>query len=121
MNMYAHVLAAGAVSVALLVPLLASAQGGIVPCTNNCGFEELITLIQRVIDFIIVTGTSVAALLFAWAGWLYMSARGDTGQIGKAHNVFTTVFWGYVIILSAWLVVRTILDALLKSGFSFLG
>ena len=70
----------------IFTPIAVFAQGGIVPdCGPDCGFNDLITLIQRVINFIIIVASPIAALLFAWAGWLYMSASGDQNQISKAQ------------------------------------
>ena len=61
----------------------------------------------------------VAAVAFAWAGVLYLTAAGDEGKIGKAHAIFTDVLIGLGIVLSAWLIVKLIVTGLgVKSGLS---
>ena len=103
--------------------LFVFAQGGLVPCDgSNCDFNALITLVQNIINFLLLVAAPIAAIMFAWAGFLYLSARGNSGQISKAHDIFWNVLWGLVIALAAWLIINTITNALLKnSGASLLG
>ena len=58
----------------------------------------------------------LAAIAFAWAGFLYLSARGNPGQISKAHGIFLNVAIGLGIVLIAWLAVDQILKALATTG-----
>ena len=103
-----------------LLPLVTSAQ--LVPCTDNCNFDDLITLVQRVIDFLIKDIASpIAALMFVYAGYLYLTAGDETEKVSTARQIFISVFWGYVIILGAWLIVRFILNYLTSSDYSLLG
>ena len=93
---------------------------GIVPCTGTaedpCTWTSLYTLAGRILTFIVILSTSVAAGVFAWAGVLYFSAGGDTGKIQKAHTLFAAVAIGLVIILTAFLVVDTLLKVLTDKG-----
>ena len=92
---------------------------GLVPCEGpDCNFDKLIELTQEVIDFLIVIIASpLATVLFAYAGWLYMSAGGDPGKVARGHQIFRNVLLGLVIALAAWLIVSTISSALLKKDF----
>lgn len=98
----------------------ANHSSGIVPCTGTaedpCTWESLYVLAGAILNFIVILSTSVAAIVFAWAGVLYFSAGGDTGKIQKAHTLFTAVAIGLVIILTAWLVVDTLLKTLTGEG-----
>ena len=98
-----------------------SAQNGIVPCGGegqpDCDFNQLIILIQSIINFLLFIAAPIAAVMFAYAGWLYLSAAGNQGQVEKAHKIFTTVFMGIVIALAAWLIVNVISTVLLKPDF----
>lgn len=103
---------------AALVPCGLSPGAGVnVEQTKPCEFKHAIQIIQNIINFIIIIAAPIAAIMFAYAGWLYLSAMGDTGQISKAHNVFWTVLVGFVIILSAWLIVKAI-SVLVKPEFT---
>ncbi len=114
-------------AVLLCIPLLlfgfaltVHAQG-LIPCGGSgqpaCNFTYLIQLIQNVIDFLLVdVAIPLAIILFAYAGWLYMSAGGDSGKVSKAHGIFMNVVFGLVLALAAWLIVNTIASALLNKN-----
>ncbi|NTV44802.1 MAG: hypothetical protein HGA67_03865 [Candidatus Yonathbacteria bacterium] len=102
----------GAFLLVAALPTVVSAQG-IVPCDGlDCDFNSLIGLVQALLTFFLTTAPFVAAALFAYGGFLYFTARGDTGQIGKAHKVFGAAAFGLVLILAAWLVIYTIMTGL---------
>lgn len=105
------------------VPAVAVGQEeptGLVPCggTGNdpCEFSDLIVLAQRIIQFLIVISVPIAAGLFSYAGYLYITAAGNPGQVSKAHNVFISVVIGFMIVLGAWLLVYTLANTLFKTG-----
>lgn len=93
----------------------ASDASGLIPkCPDSgCGFNELMILINTIISFILVDlATPLFALIIVYAGWLYLSAGGGEENITKAKTILTNAVIGYVIVLAAWLVVKTILSAL---------
>lgn len=93
----------------------ASDASGLIPeCPDSgCGFNELMILINTIISFILVDlATPLFALIIVYAGWLYLSAGGGEENIKKAKTILTNAVIGYVIVLAAWLVVKTILSAL---------
>lgn len=125
-----------AVAVILFVPAVSLAADPIVPSCNTtigdipnpngqgthkgftdpCGWNHLVKLGKNLLDFMIYIAVPIAAICFAWAGWLYLSARGNPGQISKAHGIFLNVTIGLVIVLVAWLVVDQIMKALVETG-----
>jgi len=100
----------------IIVPVFASAQGSFVPCDKNCGYNDLLKLVNNIIDWIIMISTPVAAGVFAWAGILYMTT-GIADQKSAAKAMLWKVFWGFVFILAAWIIVTTITNALLSPEF----
>jgi riboflavin transporter FmnP len=65
-----------------------------------------ITLIQNVLKYLIYTiATPIAAIMFAYAGYLYMTAGDEMGNIKKAHDIFVSVLWGFGVMLIAWALV----------------
>ena len=137
----------GILMLATLSPLVSyAATSGLIPCgfdVNNsgvvadefnpdgsiklseeCHYSDFITLVETVIDFLIFKlAAPISALMFAYAGFLYMTNNGNESQIKQAHDIFLSVFWGFVIALGAWLVVKVILGFLIgdTSPFNFLG
>ena len=58
-------------------------------------------------------------MLFAYAGWKYMTAGGNIGKATQARDIFTNVAIGLVIILAGWLVVDTVMKTLVKEHAGF--
>ena len=82
-------------------------------CQSIC---DLALLAQNILNDGIYVAIFLSAILFAWAGWKHMSAGGDSHQIQEANKVFAAVFIGLIIILSAWLIVNTLMSALLGNA-----
>lgn len=98
----------------------------IIPCgfvaADPCGFSDFILLIGNVIDVLLYVATFLAAFSFAYAGFLYVTSGGSPGKISQATGIFKNVAVGYLVALSAWLIVKTIESALLgQNAPSFLG
>lgn len=53
----------------------------------------------------------MATLLFMWAGFLYMFKATSGGQ-EEAKKIFWNVFWGFIIALAAFLIIKLILNGL---------
>lgn len=90
----------------------------LVPCDGaDCDFNSLMTLINRVLNFIIYLSIPLAAISISYAGYLYISAFGDTGKIEEAHAIFGKVLWGFAFVLGGWLIVYSIMSLLLGPDF----
>jgi len=106
----------------LAMPMLSFAQSGLVRCgdtSNPCDtFAELMTLINTVIRFILFDMViPIAAIMFAYAGFLMVTAGGSTEKVGKAKTIFTNVAIGVIIAVIAWLIISLILSILSPAGF----
>lgn len=113
-----------ALTVAAFMPGAAIAQtkkvSGLIPCGNvvangmvveseRCTFDDLIVLAQIVINFLIFRiAAPIAAVMFAYAGFLWLTNAGNESKITQAREVFWMVFWGLVIALAAWLTINMI-------------
>lgn len=132
-------------TVLMPIPAIAQSPSSIIPCGfdlngdtvirdtpsawsasphEECYFEDFIILAQKFIDFLIFKiAAPLAAVMFAYAGFLYVTNRGNEGQVKQAHDIFLYVFWGFVVALGAWITVNFILEFFLGSGsiYNFLG
>mgnify|MGYP001587001626 CR=1 FL=1 len=111
----------------IIVPVFTLAQGPFVPCGGNiidangniigkqpeCSYKHLLELVNKIINWIIMISVPVAAGVFAWAGFKYMTT-GISDQKSEAKAMINKVFIGFVVILSAWIIVNTITSALLR-------
>lgn len=102
---------------------------GLVLCNNTpiadgsiphpCDFKAFMTLINTVINFILVDmAIPIAAIMFAYAGFELVTSAGSTEKIGTAKNVFTNAVLGLAIAAAAWIIVKLILTTL---GYNDLG
>ncbi len=85
---------------------------------KGCGYPELVQLVSNFMNFLILLSIPMAAIAFAWAGWLMITAGGSSGQIDQAKEIFVKVLIGFMFVLSAWLIVFLITKTLLRGdGF----
>jgi len=87
------------------------------PCGGDLGWKQLMTLINNVIQFILFDMVvPIAAIMFAYAGFLLLFSGGDTSKKSKAKSIFTSVVIGFIIAIAAWLIIETILTLLGYDG-----
>jgi hypothetical protein len=106
------------------IPILSHAEWSVtkqlVPCNGpDCTFNSLVQLANNIIDFIVYISVPVSAIMFAYAGWLYITSS-TSGNIEKAHKIFVSVGLGLLFILGAWLIVKAILTGMGAEGKSLL-
>jgi len=94
----------------------------VVPCSGvvingqgtDCTICGLATLAQNLLNDGIFVAVFLSAVLFAWAGWKFVTAEssGNPGQINEAKGIFWHITGGLVLILGAWIIVSVIVQAL---------
>lgn len=107
----------------LIMPVISfAANVPLVACDNStgnlCDFNALMALVNRVIKFILFDMViPIAAIMFAYAGFLMVSAGGEVASARtKAKAIFTDVLIGLIIAVAAFLIVRTVLSILGYNG-----
>ena len=92
----------------------------IVPCGFNandeCEICDIVRLGTNVIAFLVFASVLVAALLFVNAGVLYIFSAANPANIARAHKIFTSALIGFLIVLSAWLIINVIMYFLFTSS-----
>lgn len=94
-----------------IVPASCNQVGG---CQSVC---DIATVAQNILNTGIYIAVFLSAVLFAWAGWLYLTNVANSGQHSRAIEVFQNVAIGLVIILAGWLVVDTLMRTLTGAEF----
>ena len=103
-------------------PMWVFAQGAglpsqIVPCKGvDCTVCHLATLAQNIINTGIFIFIFLSALMFAYAGFLYLSNEA-IGEQQKAKSIFKNVTIGLILLLAAWLLVDTLMKSVLGGSF----
>ena len=104
----------------LLFPVEIFAQEGIVPSGRDGDFSpdgfgscELVATINNTIRFLVGITGILAVIAFMYAGFVMVVSAGDTAMIEQAKRVFANVLIGFAILLSAFLVINTIMNMLI--------
>lgn len=89
----------------------------IVPCTgalgdNPCDLCDIAQLAQNVLNGGIYVAVFLSAILFAYAGVMYLTAGGEPGKASEAKKIFWNVGAGLLLILAAWLIVDLIMGVM---------
>ncbi len=123
---------------AVLAPVVVLAQSPLVPCGTEyktgdtlpagknigdikdpCGWGHLIQLVSNVANYLIILGAAFSAVAFGWAGFLMMTAGGEMSKIEQAKSIFGKVLVGFLLMLSAWLIVYAIEAGFIKNTTEF--
>jgi len=79
--------------------------------SNPCGFNDLLVMVNKVINYaLFVLFIPIAAILFAYAGFMLITSGGEVGKKKKALSVFWNVGLGLVIAVASWLIISTLLS-----------
>jgi len=104
----------------IVAPTVAFGAGGLVQIVpENCNdiggchsVCDLATLAQNILNDAIFIAVFLSAVLFAWAGFIYLTNIANPGEVSRAKGMFANVAIGLVIILASWLVVDVIMRTL---------
>lgn len=104
--------------------LVQCGTGDTTGAATECDFAAFMSLVNRLINFMLfVLAIPFAAISFAYAGYLYLSAGGgNEGNVKEAHGIFKSVAINLIIAFSAWLVIHAIISGLgVSETYNFLG
>ena len=87
-----------------------------------CGFNELTSMVNKIINFITVDlATPIFAIVLCIAGFMYIFDQGSETRVKKAKSMMLSALYGFLLVLAAWLIVKTILMAVgFPDAYSFL-
>ncbi len=95
-------------------------SSGLITCNGisiPCTFETLLTTVDKVIKFLtFIIGVPIVALSFAYAGFVLVTSGGNPSKKEEAKGIIGKAVIGLIILLSAWLIVRTVLLVFGYSG-----
>ncbi len=94
--------------------------GYIVSCTGvgnedggiECDWCRFVQMIGNLVQYSIYLAVMLSAIMFAYAGFLFLTNNGNKSNITKAWNIFRRAILGTVAILAAWLIVHAIMTKL---------
>ncbi len=90
---------------------LGNCPGGSKLC-NPIAAQSITQLINSILRVLIQIGLPVAAVFIIYAGFLYVTARGNEEQIKKAHKAFLWAAVGAAILVGAGAISRVITNTI---------
>ena len=104
----------------LFLPTLVGAEP-LVPCDgatgNACQACHFAELGQNILTWLIGIMAAIIALVFVIGGLKMVTAAGDTSKITSARSMMTNALIGFVILLSSWLIIDTIIKTFVEDDF----
>ncbi len=90
---------------------------------NLCQFKHLIILANNLIQDLVIVATMVTTFVLMYAGikLLIATFEGNVGALGQVKKMLQSVIIGYVVIVAGWVIVYTILHALVDPSYWLLG
>ncbi len=76
--------------------------------TNPLGINDISGLLDLILSIIITLGTPLIAIMIVYAGFLYLTAQGNTDKISKAHTALLYTVIGAAIILGSFVIKEAI-------------
>ena len=86
---------------------------------DPCDWCSLMQLVDNVIDFLFVLFTLAAVAMLMYVGFKMVMSQGNSEAWSEGKKMFSNLIVGFVIFISAWLIVDTILKMLIDPESDF--
>jgi hypothetical protein len=96
------------------VPLTEHGSTGDYGLENPLNADSLVEFVAQVLKLVYQVGLPVVIIMIVYAGFLYVKARGNPGEIQSAHNALRWTLIGAAIILGAS-VIAVAIEGTIKS------
>lgn len=87
-------------------------RGSLICQGKECELEDIFQLGVNLLSVAITFGIFFSAVLFAWAGWLYLKPGSSEGAHTEAKRIFMFSVGGLLISLCAFLIVELLINTL---------
>lgn len=84
-----------------------------------CQACDFMNLINNLLAFAVYFSAFVATIMFAYAGFLYVTAASNQENLTKAKSIFGKVLLGFFFVLTAWLLIDIVLSVFTNKSFGF--
>lgn len=120
--MQKYLVALGVVAVLFILPMTVGAADLVPECGGDgqpaCQACYAVELVNNVVSWLVMILGVIAAILIVVAGARLVTSGGNASAMEAAKSSMTNLIIGYIIVLSAWLVMDYGLRALLVEGGS---
>ncbi|MFT7644444.1 MAG: hypothetical protein ACI9BF_000088 [Candidatus Paceibacteria bacterium] len=77
---------------------------------NPLGLDSVKALLESILDVIMIISTPIVVFLLIYAGFMYVTARGNPEQIGQATRALTYGVIGGVVIMGSAVILNIMSD-----------
>lgn len=101
----------------ILTKAYADGEASMSVITNPLKTQSIQELIAQVLKLFYQVGLPLVVVMFIYAGFLYVTAGGDTGKVKRAHEALKYTVVGAVVVLGASVIAAIIkgtIDSLAK-------
>lgn len=88
---------------------------------NPCDFKDFVETLNGIINWIISIAGIIFTLTLVYAGFLYMLSGDNPGKKTEAVDMMWNTLKGFLFILTAWLIIYTILNVLIPENSVYRG
>ena len=114
--------ALGAIVASYIIPVSVFAAGLATPIvpqkTCPLGYGAFFVMIQNLINDSVIFASIIVVLLIAYAGFLFATNSASPDGVTKGRTVLMSAVIGFVIVISAWLVVNEFISIFMTGGLS---
>jgi predicted membrane protein len=83
---------------------------------NPLKISTLAEFIKKILDIVTTIGIPIIAIFIIYSGFLFVTARGDTGKLEKAKETFLWTIVGAAIVLASWVLAQAICETIVQLG-----
>lgn len=103
---------------------VAQSPAGLVTCgyakdSYDCNFCTFMSMVDKIITFVFTLMVMGAVLMLVYAGFKLVVSQGNEHAMQETKGMISNVIIGFVIVMSAWLIVDTMMKALLRTDSGF--
>jgi hypothetical protein len=95
-------------------------DGVLLGFNHDCGFSDLILVAKNLITDLVILGTIATTFILIYAGIRLLTSGGDTKRYEETKKMLGNVLKGFGIMIVAWVLVYTILNALVGPEYTSL-
>jgi hypothetical protein len=94
-------------------PASSSSIGGL---ENPIHVNTLMEFVEKILNIVVTIGIPIIAIFIIYAGFLFVTARGDSGKLNTAKDTLLWTIVGAAVILGSWILAKAVCQTVSEIG-----